>query len=986
MRLGTLFIAIALTSTSILAGPPNVTPPGAPMELPPLPTSPDAPQIYEHSQEAGPDETFFLTGKNLTKDVFVWGNSPDNPAGAPVPVRVQLSGENHLAVTLPDKAYDGPFVVAVKNQAGYSAPIVLNAPQLWWCTPAKVEPKQQVCVFGRNLARRPDQMESHVYLVDANGSGRWLATTTVNKYKLAFNLPEEIEPGAYAIWVHAGGGGKLGWGGPLRLEISKPATEPNVLEAQLKSPDDLQQAIDAMAKDGGGRVELPEGTFPLHGTLRIPAGVTLHGVGSAKTKLQMQYNPQSAFARLDRSGWNQGPTSLHNVGDTLTYHVDAPQAGRYAVWLRYATEMSPWNQPGVSGNMTLAADDQPPVRLENLPNTGGFGTYRWSKSADLDLAAGGHTLTWKNVRGGGITLDAFVFTLDLKEVISDAPLPAADSRRVVLQAEDCVKMAAKDGRLPAADRAAVWLMGDRAGVENLAIFGSAQVNIGIAVRSPVAGAWLDGCKIEGVKVADCEGKHAENCAVHLHNLRNGKMEANILSGRTPIFLSGVRRTSICENLLCSATRFGGNSEAAILGRTEPIEECVFEGNSFDGASAGGPVARRMIWLSTGHGSIVHNYLAGNRPLVTRMDLQFGGVAGTDQNVGEMILFEGNHRTAYFGPLAGGDPQSVTLPETIDPTPDDRLGNVRRDQLAHDAQGRETPFWPPDADDGSQEPPISEYFVTVFSGPGWGQTRRVVKREGPKLLLDKPWRVPPEKSSVVAVGVMFYQNLIVDNECNNGMTGVQLWISCVENVIAGNKIARQRKPGLFLYGNGTTLASSMPRTWNRGISPLFWNLAEGNTAEECSEGAIVTSGDAANLPIEFPRALGNVLRHNTFTRSRFNGVLLASRKGSDKAPDTSASVFGTIAEFNVVRDAPVAYHAGNSTDAVVWRRNHAYFWAPASNPDKPPVAFQTDNAKTIVVQEANTIEGPQGVPTKEIVVQKGPEEEKRGAEKKGAGKK
>jgi hypothetical protein len=511
------------------------------------------------------------------------------------------------------------------------------------------------------------------------------------------------------------------------------------------------------------------------------------------------------------------------------------------------------------------------------------------------------------------------------------------------------------------DRAAVWLTGDGAGIENLIVLSTSQVNLGIAVASPQAGTWLDGCKVVGVKVADCEGKQGENCGVYLRNVRHGDISKNELWGRTPIFLSGVRQTEIGYNRLVSVTRFGGNSEAAILGRTEPIEECAIEGNTVEsppGAGEGGPTARRMIWLSTGHGSVTHNYLAWNCATFNGYAGQprFGGVAGTDQNVGEMILFEGNHRTAYFGPLAGGDAQSVTLPETLQPTPDDRLGSVRREQLAHDAQGRETPFWPPDADDGTQEPPISEYFVTVFAGPGWGQTRRVVRREGPKLLLDRPWRVAPERGSVVAVGTMFHQNLIVGNSVPDGMTGIQLWISCVENIVSGNTIARQRKPGLFFYGNGTTLASSMPRTWNRGISPLFWNLAEGNRADECGSGALVTSGDAPNLPIEFPRALGNILRHNSFIRSRNDGVILTSRKATGKNPDTAASIFGTIAEFNVVRDAVTAYHAAQSCDAVVWRRNHAYFWYPVNNSGKPPTAFQTDDPKTTIAAELNTVEG------------------------------
>jgi nicotinate-nucleotide pyrophosphorylase len=199
-----------------------------------------------------------------------------------------------------------------------------------------------------------------------------------------------------------------------------------------------------------------------------------------------------------------------------------------------------------------------------------------------------------------------------------------------------------------------------------------------------------------------------------------------------------------------------------------------------------------------------------------------------------------------------------------------------------------------------------------------------------------------------------------------MTGVQLWISCVENIIAANTIARQRKPGLFLYANGTTLASSMPRTWNRGISPLFWNVAEGNRVEECSAGALVTSGDAPKLPIEFPRALGNVLRHNSFIRSRTDGVVLVSRKGAAVVGDTSASVAGTVVEFNVVRDATTAYHAAGSSDAIVFRRNHAYFWYPVNTSTNAAVAFAVDEPGAMVAIEQNSVEGVHGVGEKRII--------------------
>lgn len=948
--------------------PQGVVAPGEPFELPAWGTAAGAPQIYEHSQEAGPDETLFLVGTNLTRDVVVWGHHPESPGGRAVQPKVQLATPGYLALTVPDSAYDGPMALAVKNAAGFSEPIIINAPQPWWCHPASAEPGERIRIFGRNLTCRPDHQKAHVWLSADDGTGQWLAVEKEVRhapYAITAALPKKLTPGAYELWLHGGRGGAWGWGVPVRLTVKERGGRPQA-EKRVGPGDDVQKALNEMGARGGGTVRLEAGRFPFAGTLRIPANVTLRGAGREATTLELQTSPTAAFARLESVGWNLAPSGIHSRGDTMTYEIEVPQAGRWSVWVRYATDMSPWKQVGVSGNTAIRLDDGAWFALEDLPNTGGFGAYRWSKAAALDIGAGKHTLVWQNVKGGGLSLDAFAFMLEPEAVPGDKPWPVNSRTCVVVQGEACERFACKDGTLPHANQAAVWLSGDGAAVEELKVLGNAQVNQGIAIRASDRAAWLRGCRAEGVGVADCEGKQGENCGLFIRNLREGLIRNNALWGRTPIFLSGVRQTEIRDNRLVSVTRYGGNSEAAILGRCEPVERCVIEGNvvaSPPGAVAGGPAARRLLWLSTGHGSVSRNWIADNG--VARAgeagQARFGGVAGTDQNVGEMILFEGNHRTMYFGPLAAADALGVTLPATLPHTPEARLGSVKREQLAHDADGRETPFWPPDEDDGTDEPPLGEYYVTVFAGPGQGQTRRVVVRVGERLAVDRPWRVAPQAGSVVAVGTMFYRNLIVGNHTPDGMTGVQLWISCVENVVAGNTVARQRKPGLFFYANGTTLASSMPRTWNRGISPLFWNLAEGNRTEACSDGALVTSGDAPGLPVEFPRALGNVLRHNSFIQSRQNGVIITSRK-SEGAADKSASVVGTIAEFNVVRDAPVAYHAAQGADGVVFRRDHAYFWDAGI---ASPVAFQIDSPDARVALDENTVEGKTGVGDKAV---------------------
>ena len=78
----------------------------------------------------------------------------------------------------------------------------------------------------------------------------------------------------------------------------------------------------------------------------------------------------------------------------------------------------------------------------------------------------------------------------------------------------------------------------------------------------------------------------------------------------------------------------------------------------------------------------------------------------------------------------------------------------------------------------------------------------------------------------------------------------------------------------------------------------------------------------------------------------------------------------------MRDAQTAYHAAASSDATVFRRNHAYFWHPVNNRAAKPVAFQVDPPGATVVIEQNSIEGIQGVPDEGEIDLRTPAGEKR----------
>jgi hypothetical protein len=91
------------------------------------------------------------------------------------------------------------------------------------------------------------------------------------------------------------------------------------------------------------------------------------------------------------------------------------------------------------------------------------------------------------------------------------------------------------------------------------------------------------------------------------------------------------------------------------------------------------------------------------------------------------------------------------------------------------------------------------------------------------------------------------------------------------------------------------------------------------------------------------------------------------------------VQGTIAEFNVVRDALTGYHVAQSAEATLLRRNHAYFWYPVSLQPGPRIAFQIDNQQTSAVTGDNSVEGIHGDTDGQVTV------EQRGPPKAAAGK-
>jgi hypothetical protein len=95
-----LFFSCALAGYAV-AKQPTVSPPGRDYALPRRETSADAPKIFEHSQEAGADETFLLVGENLTREIVLWGMSDKTELGQEWKPRIQFCDGRYLAATVP---------------------------------------------------------------------------------------------------------------------------------------------------------------------------------------------------------------------------------------------------------------------------------------------------------------------------------------------------------------------------------------------------------------------------------------------------------------------------------------------------------------------------------------------------------------------------------------------------------------------------------------------------------------------------------------------------------------------------------------------------------------------------------------------------------------------------------------------------------------------------------------------------------------------
>jgi len=199
--------------------------------------------------------------------------------------------ERAVKVVIPEDWDIGVYAWRVRSQTGTSKEAYLNRPELWWIQGdggTTASPGGWLRAFGKSLSFEGTRPK--VILRDQRTKRKLsLISDKASPYALRVSLPADLAEGRYAVRIHNGLGGTLGWSREIELEVRRrvpwPSTLFNVVDFGAvgndgkDDTDAIRKALEAAEKAGGGMVYFPRGRYRLSGELRLPRFVVLEGEG-----------------------------------------------------------------------------------------------------------------------------------------------------------------------------------------------------------------------------------------------------------------------------------------------------------------------------------------------------------------------------------------------------------------------------------------------------------------------------------------------------------------------------------------------------------------------------------------------------------------------------------------------------------------------------------------------------------------------------------
>lgn len=332
-------------------------------------------------------------------------------------------------------------------------------------------------------------------------------------------------------------------------------------------------------------------------------------------------------------------------------------------------------------------------------------------------------------------------------------------------------------------------------------------------------------------------------------MRGGNFEitdCDIYASNYGLFIRGGQIGLVARNQI----RYGGRGY-----RIEATDRLIFEDNLVSGAhllAIGNDIT--TFWSNYCR----HIYYARNR--VQQM-------FGADREM--MTLDAGGG--AYFGKIAATDGVKLTL---------------AADPVFHDYAPRPHTNWAGAA-------------VQILDGRGAGQYRFVTTHSGRQWQIDRPWAVPPDASSRIAIAPFRGRNLFIGNTFEDG-GAFQLYGAAHDSIVAGNRGARM--DGFLVWGLNPHGWGQQP-SW--GCQFLDNEILEGNGYGPRSASFGTIAGDDPKV-YDGPVVRGAIFRRNAcHNNASFH---------------LGGATVDSLVEHCVVRNADVGIKVAPATTGVLLRAN------------------------------------------------------------------
>lgn len=286
-----------------------------------------SPKVFWVSQPVNKDETMLITGGNLLPGTtrvdaaqLADGDPGDPSVQSPTvaswtSLAPLTSTTRSLTATIPANWSDGVYALRLSNGIATDSIRLVNAPDPWFVQGDKGDsatPGGSFYVAGATLERSGGATPQAVLLPEGGGApvARLALAeriTTSTGYALRFSVPASVPEGEYQLWLHNGRGGKAAWVkfssfieapvSTVRVKTASPwPTDVFTISNYAGTADQrFAAAVAAATANGGGRIQVPAGTYSLTQPLMLPPYTVLVGAGQEATFLNWNVNPGASL-------------------------------------------------------------------------------------------------------------------------------------------------------------------------------------------------------------------------------------------------------------------------------------------------------------------------------------------------------------------------------------------------------------------------------------------------------------------------------------------------------------------------------------------------------------------------------------------------------------------------------------------------------------------------------------------------------------------